>query len=397
MWVVLVALVGITVGLCLPSECATCQIDGTASGGSLWTVCPSQAVTSATFAADPEVRTYDGRELVTFTAVATAQLPHLYIASRSSAGACWDGVAQVTLDEFQNSTYQCVNEVSTFFVNGSDIWVYYVRHCRPLFGDFDTETMSLRAKRGAYNPTGLPAASFTSEAFGVNTFALWANSKSPDLPFVTHAPAALAGCYPPIEPSVIFDGLQLTMAFGCVDLTRLPAIVWSVRVLVSADPLFAAFSGPYEILSSSAWCNDSMAEFGLQAPSFLRFGDEVLLSASPIGQSSGDYGGCVIFPVTNLTAPITGPARYALQPGVIHIGSCSGGDGSIRTQDRAATRDILYFSAANHSAFYTIQQSTLPSIVAPTSSSTTNGGTGSSSSSAAAASMLPLGLVAVVF
>jgi len=70
------------------AELASLQCDApVGSQAPLLQFCAGEVLSSTSFVADPEMRTFEGVELITFTAVLS--IPHLYMASRYSSSACW--------------------------------------------------------------------------------------------------------------------------------------------------------------------------------------------------------------------------------------------------------------------------------------------------------------------
>ena len=335
----------------------------------LWPVCAGEPLTASSFAGDPELRTYAGVEVVVFTAVLPPALPHLYAATRFAGSSCFGNVTQLTFDETAGATTECLNEVATHFRNGTALWIYYNHYCRPAGGAYDTETFSVRAKVGTFAPgAGAPAGpiAFAAEANGVNTWVLWANAASPEAALAVHTPASLGtDCYPPTEPSVLFDGnATLTLVFGCLDTARSPgAVAWQPRVLTSTSPLFLPFTGPATLVPSTATVcglgTPPISVNGFQSPALLRFDGQIYLAVSPVAASQ-DYLGCVLFPLSaNVSAPVSLTAAGGFAVGVNHTGSCTGGDGSNLAADRALSRTVLLFHATGSSAGdYTLRQTT---------------------------------------
>jgi hypothetical protein len=76
----------------------------------VWTPCAGEPFTNADFVADPELRTYDGVEVVTFTGVIAPFVPHLYGAVRFAGNACFSKITQLTFDESIGTTEVIVSE-----------------------------------------------------------------------------------------------------------------------------------------------------------------------------------------------------------------------------------------------------------------------------------------------
>src|SRR5690348_12706067 len=80
---------------------AACPLDPGRSGYPHTAFCPNTfGISSVAFTADPDVRTYDGIEYMSFTSAnfVSGPTPHIFLASRTPIGP-WCNVTQVTFDD----------------------------------------------------------------------------------------------------------------------------------------------------------------------------------------------------------------------------------------------------------------------------------------------------------